>query len=165
MQAQSRRSRCCDDHGLILHVDVKSNDFKCILYSTEIPTKHECFKCAFSSDVLTTKMADKKEKNNDCTQDSVIEIGLQAAVGQRKSKGHKSSVSVLDPAIFISRSCKRFDPFKKKKETEPSDAQTSDEHDTEYLHFRVSFTLEIEIVNFEHAYVRRDTVDACVGTC
>jgi hypothetical protein len=132
---------------------VESNDAMCTPYLNEITRMRSELDCTHTSKKPVTIMGDEpKEKRANREQDSVIEINLQDAVGQRKPKGQRSSISVLDPAIFISRSRKTLDlPNRKKKNpTEQYHNQPQNKHDLEYLHIRVAFTLEVAISNFEH---------------
>ncbi len=91
---------------------------------------------------------------------SVQQIDLEEQVGRRLPKLQNTSISILDPAIYIARSRKDLDisnnhaDDKKFYNTSTSsDGQVKSEPEWDYLHFRASFTLEVEILGFERAYV------------
>ncbi|OAL36406.1 hypothetical protein AYO20_04302 [Fonsecaea nubica] len=78
----------------------------------------------------------------------VQQIDLEERVGQTQAK-QNTSISILDPAIYISRSHKGWDHQTSEKKSH--DEEESSEPEWDYLHFRASFTLEVEILGFEKA--------------
>ncbi|KIW80639.1 hypothetical protein Z517_07255 [Fonsecaea pedrosoi CBS 271.37] len=78
----------------------------------------------------------------------VQQIDLEERVGQTQAK-QNTSISILDPAIYISRSHKDWDDQTSEKKSD--DEEENSEPEWDYLHFRASFTLEVEILGFEKA--------------
>lgn len=87
---------------------------------------------------------------------SVQQIDLEEQVGKTLGK-RKTSISILDPAIYISRSRKDFDN-RKADNKKINNKGVESEPEWDYLRFRASFTLEVEILGFEHAYAERNSI-------